>query len=126
VATTVINLGRTSSTKTKGEGDAQRDSVRSRHHRGRNHRWDLLDDSCPGDRLRCILSKREAGDRGRTYIDSLRCPQHPPRIGFTSTVSVDIPEPVAKALDLKAGDKLDISLNDHQMILEKVEKAKKS
>ena len=37
---------------------------------------------------------------------------------------VNIPEPVAKALDLKAGDKVAISLNDHPMILEKVKKGK--
>lgn len=37
---------------------------------------------------------------------------------------MNIPEPVAKALELRAGDKVAISLNDHQMILEKVKKAK--
>lgn len=41
-----------------------------------------------------------------------------------NSLRVNIPEPVAKALELKAGDKVAISLNDHQMILEKVKKAK--
>ena len=37
---------------------------------------------------------------------------------------VNIPGPILKALDLKAGDKVTISLNDHQMILEKAKKGK--
>ena len=41
-----------------------------------------------------------------------------------NSLRVNIPEPVAKALDLKADDKVNISLNDHQMTLEKAKKAK--
>jgi antitoxin component of MazEF toxin-antitoxin module len=38
------------------------------------------------------------------------------------SLRVNIPEPVARALDLKAGDKVVISINDHQMRLKKVKK----
>ena len=41
-----------------------------------------------------------------------------------NSLRVNIPEPVAKALELKAGDKVTISLNDHQMTLEKARKSK--
>jgi antitoxin component of MazEF toxin-antitoxin module len=41
-----------------------------------------------------------------------------------NSLRVNIHEPVAKALELKAGDKVLISLNDHQMLLEKAKKAK--
>jgi len=40
------------------------------------------------------------------------------------SLRVNIPGPILKALDLKAGDKVTISLNDHQMILEKAKKGK--
>jgi antitoxin component of MazEF toxin-antitoxin module len=39
---------------------------------------------------------------------------------------VNIPEPVVRALDLKAGDKVVISLNDSQMTLEKASRKAKS
>jgi antitoxin component of MazEF toxin-antitoxin module len=41
-----------------------------------------------------------------------------------NSLRVNIPGPVAKALDLKAGDKVLIALNDHQMTLEKAKKGK--
>jgi antitoxin component of MazEF toxin-antitoxin module len=41
-----------------------------------------------------------------------------------NSLRVNIPEAVAKALDLKAGDKVLIGLNDHQMTLEKAKKAR--
>jgi antitoxin component of MazEF toxin-antitoxin module len=40
------------------------------------------------------------------------------------SLRVNVPGPFLKALDLKAGDKVSISLNDHQMILEKAKKTK--
>jgi antitoxin component of MazEF toxin-antitoxin module len=40
------------------------------------------------------------------------------------SLRVNIPEPFARALDLKAGDKVVMSLNDHQMTLEKAKKGK--
>jgi hypothetical protein len=40
------------------------------------------------------------------------------------SLRVNIPGPILKALDLKAGDLVSISLNDHQMVLEKAKKGK--
>jgi len=40
------------------------------------------------------------------------------------SLRVNIPTPIAKALDVKRGDKVIISLNDHQMTLEKSKKAR--
>jgi antitoxin component of MazEF toxin-antitoxin module len=40
------------------------------------------------------------------------------------SLRVNIPESIARALDLEAGDKVTISLNDHQMTLEKAKKSK--
>ncbi|HXZ98533.1 MAG TPA: AbrB/MazE/SpoVT family DNA-binding domain-containing protein [Candidatus Acidoferrum sp.] len=42
------------------------------------------------------------------------------------SLRVNIPEPFARALDLKAGDKIIFSLNDHQMTLEKAGKKGKA
>ena len=40
------------------------------------------------------------------------------------SLRVNVPGPIAEALDLKAGEKVTISLNDHQMTLEKSKKGK--
>jgi antitoxin component of MazEF toxin-antitoxin module len=40
------------------------------------------------------------------------------------SLRVNIPESIARALSLDAGDKVTISLNDHQMTLEKAKKGK--
>jgi antitoxin component of MazEF toxin-antitoxin module len=40
------------------------------------------------------------------------------------SLRVNIPLPIARGLELKAGDAVKISLNDHQMTLEKAKKAK--
>jgi len=40
------------------------------------------------------------------------------------SLRVNVPGPILKALDLKAGDTVRISLNDSQMILEKAKKGK--
>ena len=40
------------------------------------------------------------------------------------SLRVTIPKPITRALDLNAGDKVLISMNDSQMTLEKAKKAK--
>jgi antitoxin component of MazEF toxin-antitoxin module len=40
------------------------------------------------------------------------------------SLRVNIPTPIAKGLDIKRGDKVVISLNDHQMTLEKAKRVK--
>jgi antitoxin component of MazEF toxin-antitoxin module len=40
------------------------------------------------------------------------------------SLRVNIPTPIAKALDVKRGDKVLISITDHQMTLEKTKKSK--
>jgi antitoxin component of MazEF toxin-antitoxin module len=40
------------------------------------------------------------------------------------SLRVTIPAPITRTLQLRAGDKVTISLNDHQMTLEKAKKAK--
>jgi antitoxin component of MazEF toxin-antitoxin module len=42
----------------------------------------------------------------------------------SGSLRVNIPLEIVRALDLEAGDKVLISLNDHQMILEKAKKTK--